>query len=137
VGGVGAHWRPDRVARVLEYASWPRRIAALAIDWLVSTLVTIGFMGLGDYTKPGGPGPWIVLGVFALEVAVLTTLTGGSFGQLLVRIRVLTTEGRPLSLLLAVARTISICLVVPPLIYKSESGRGLHDLWTGSAAYAR
>src|SRR4051794_26525092 len=80
VGGVGAHWRPDRVVRVLEYASWPRRIAALAIDWLVSTLVTIGFMGLGDYTKPGGPGPWIVLGVFALEVAVLTTLAGGSFG---------------------------------------------------------
>ena len=68
---------------------------------------------------------------------MLTALAGGSFGQLLVRVRVLTTEGRPLSLLLALVRTLLICVVVPPLIFKSESGRGLHDLWTRSAAYVR
>jgi uncharacterized RDD family membrane protein YckC len=122
---------------VPEYASWPRRIAALVIDWIVSTLVTIGFVGLGDYTRPGGGDNWVVLGVFALEVTVLTALAGGSFGQLLMRIRVLTTDGRPLPLLVALARTILICVVIPPLIFKSESGRGLHDLWTGSAAYVR
>jgi uncharacterized RDD family membrane protein YckC len=122
---------------VLEYASWPRRIAALVVDWLVSTLVTIGFMGLGDYARQGGPGPWVVLGVFALEVTILTALAGGSFGQLLLGIRVLTTEGRPLSLLVALARTLLICAVVPPLIYKTENGRGLHDIWTHSAAYRR
>ena len=60
-----------------------------------------------------------------------------SFGQLIVRIRVLTTEGRPLSLLLALVRTLLICVVIPPLIFKPDSGRGLHDLWTGSAAYKR
>ncbi len=49
----------------------------------------------------------------------------------------LTTEGRPLSLLVAIARTLLICVVVPPLIFKPDSGRGLHDLWTGSAAYRR
>ena len=119
-----------------EYASWPRRIVALVIDWIVSTLVTIGFMGFGDYTDNRGSG-WIVLGVFALAVSVLTALAGGSFGQRIVGIRVLTTEGRPLSLLLAIARTLLICVVIPPLIYKTESGRGLHDLWTGSAAYRR
>jgi len=27
--------------------------------------------------------------------------------------------------------------VIPPLVFKSETGRGLHDLWTGSAAYKR
>ena len=118
------------------YASWPRRIAALVIDWIVSTLVTIGILGLGDYLDNRNSG-WIVLGIFALEVSILTTLAGGSFGQLLVRIRVLTTDGRPLSLLVAIARTLLICLVVPPLIYKSGSGRGLHDLWTHSAAYVR
>jgi uncharacterized RDD family membrane protein YckC len=78
-----------------------------------------------------------VLGVFALEVAILTTLAGGSFGQLIMRIRVLTTDGRSLSLLVALARTLLICVVIPPLIFKTESGRGLHDLWTGSAAYQR
>jgi hypothetical protein len=122
---------------VPEYASWPRRILALVIDWIASTLVTIGIVGLGDYSQQGGNSGWVVLGVFALEVSVLTTLTGGSFGQLLTRIRVLTTEGRPLNLLVSVARTVLICAVVPPLIFKPDSGRGLHDLWTGSAAYVR
>ena len=84
VGGVGAEERLDRVVPVPEYASWPRRIAALVIDWIVSTLVTIGFIGLGGYLDNRNSG-WIVLGVFALEVSVLTTLAGGSFGQLLVR----------------------------------------------------
>ena len=119
-----------------DYASWPRRIAALVIDWLVATLVTIGFLGLGDYTENQSSG-WVVLGVFAIEATVLTTLAGGSFGQLLTGVRVLRTDGRPLSLLMALARTLLICLVIPPLIYKTDSGRGLHDLWTGSAAYVR
>jgi len=121
---------------VPEYASWLRRIVALALDWAASTLVTVGVIGLGDYLDNPSSG-WVVLGVFALEVSVLTALAGGSFGQLLARVRVLTTEGRPLSLLLAVVRTLLICVVVPPLVFKPETGRGLHDQWTGSAAYVR
>jgi uncharacterized RDD family membrane protein YckC len=121
---------------VPEYASWSRRIVALIIDWAASTLVTIGVVGPGNYANDPNAG-WIVLGVFAVEVAVLTTLAGGSFGQLLAGVRVLTTEGRSLSLLKALARTLLICAVVPPLIFRPDSGRGLHDLWTGSAAYVR
>ncbi len=119
-----------------EYASWSRRIIALVLDWAASTLVTVGLIGFGDYLDNPDSG-WFVLGVFAVEVSLLTTLAGGSFGQLITRVRVLTTEGRPLSLLLAVARTLLICLVVPPMIFRPDSGRGLHDLWTGSAAYLR
>lgn len=119
-----------------EYASWRRRIVALIIDWAASILVTVGLIGAGNYVQDPNSG-WVVLGVFALEVSLLTTLAGGSFGQLITRVRVLTTDGRPLSLLVAVARTLLICLVVPPLIFKPDSGRGLHDLWTGSAAYVR
>ncbi len=119
-----------------DYASWSRRIVALVLDWVASTLVTVGVIGLGDYVDNPSSG-WVVLGVFALEVSVLTALAGGSFGQLLTRVRVLTTEGRPLSLLLAVVRTLLICVVVPPLVFKPQTGRGLHDLWTGSAAYVR
>ena len=119
-----------------EYASWPRRIAALIIDWAASTLVTVGIIGPGNYLDDPDSG-WIVLGVFALEVSLLTTLAGGSFGQLLTRVRVLTTDGRSLNLLVALARTLLICVVIPPLVFKPESGRGLHDMWTGSAAYKR
>jgi uncharacterized RDD family membrane protein YckC len=122
---------------VPEYASWLRRFAALVIDWIVSSLVTVLIVGPHEYSRQGGNASWVVLAVFALEVTILTTLAGGSFGQLLVRIRVLTTEGRPLSLLLALARTLLICVVIPPLIFETRTGRGLHDRWTGSAAYVR
>ena len=119
-----------------EYASWPRRIAALMLDWLASTLVTMGLIGPADYARDPSSS-WIVLGVFATEVALLTLLAGGSFGQLLTRIRVLRTDGTRLNVLGALVRTLLICLVVPPLVFKPDSGRGLHDLWTGSAAYVR
>ena len=119
-----------------EYASWPRRIAALVVDWIASTLVAIAFLGYHDYVHEQSSS-WVVLGVFAAEVTVLTTLVAGSFGQRLTRIQVLRTDGRPLGLLPALARTILICVVIPPLIFRPGTGRGLHDLWTGSAAYAR
>ena len=95
-----------------DYASWPRRIAALVIDWTASTLVTVGIVGLGDYLENPSSG-WVVLGIFALEATLLTTLAGGSFGQLLMGVRVLGTDGRPLNLLMALARTLLICLVIP------------------------
>lgn len=119
-----------------EFASWPRRIVALIIDWAACSLVAAGILGPGDYVHDRGSS-WVVLGIFAVEVSLLTALAGGSFGQLLVRVRVLTTRGQPLSLLMAVARSLLICVVVPPLVFKPDSGRGLHDLWTGSAAYVR
>lgn len=119
-----------------DFASWPRRIGALVLDWIASTLVVIGLLGFGGYLDDRASG-WYVLGVFAVEVSLLTALAGGSFGQLLTGVRVLRTDGRPLGLLPAVARTLLICLVVPPMIFRPDSGRGLHDLWTGSAAYLR
>ena len=119
-----------------QYASWPRRIVALFVDWIVSTLIAVGILGPSRYAHSPSSG-WIVLGVFLIEVSVLTALAGGSFGQLLSGIRVLTLDGRPVNLLLATARTVLICLVIPPLIFRSDSGRGLHDLATNSAAFVR
>jgi uncharacterized RDD family membrane protein YckC len=121
---------------VPDYASWRRRILALILDWGASTLVTVGLIGPSAYADDPSSS-WVVLGVFAFEVAVLTAFAGGSFGQLIARVRVLTTSGRPLSLLMAVARTLLICVVIPPLVFKPDNGRGLHDLWTDSAAYVR
>ena len=115
----------------LSYASWPRRIVALFVDWIVSTLVTVGVMG----SRYHAGTIWVMV-VFLIEVAVLTALVGGSFGQLLAGIRVLTLDGRPVNLLLSTVRTLLICLVIPPLVFRRDSGRGLHDLAVGSAAYA-
>ena len=68
-----------------ETASWGRRILALFVDWVVSTLAVIGVVGLEDYTDTGNASGFIVLGVFVVESAVGTALLGGSFGQLATR----------------------------------------------------
>lgn len=117
----------------LEYASFPRRLAALAIDWIACSLVTLAIVGPDRYASPSAN--WLPLVAFLLESALGTALTGGSFGQQLTKVRVFGINGRPLSLGKALLRSFLICLVVPPLIFKPDTGRGLHDLWTGSAAY--
>jgi uncharacterized RDD family membrane protein YckC len=124
---------PDHpTAPALQAASWLRRIGALVIDWVASSLVVAAIVGPARYS--GREGSWLPLLVFWLEASLGTALAGASFGQLVTRIRVLRTDGRQLSLLRALGRTAMVCLVVPPLVFRPD-GRGLHDLATGSAAY--
>lgn len=111
-------------------ASWLRRIVALCLDWAASSLVA-AFI-LGGFESPAYQ--WLPLLVFWLESALGVALAGASFGQSLTRIRVHTLDGRPLSLLRALQRQLLVCLVIPPLVFRSD-GRGLHDLWTRSGAY--
>lgn len=117
-----------------EYASWGRRILALVIDWVASIMVVVGLVGFGRYLEDPSSG-WWVLGAFAAQVTLLTVLLGGSFGQLITGVRVLREDGRLLPFLPTLVRTLLICVVVPPLVFQSATGRGLHDLWTRSAAY--
>ncbi len=114
-------------------ASWPRRILALFVDWTVSTLVVIAFMGPEGWSESRSSSAY-TMGVFILESAVLTALAGGSFGKLATRLRVVRVDaaGRPLDLARSLLRVVLICLVVPPLVYKPD-GRGLHDLAVGTA----
>jgi uncharacterized RDD family membrane protein YckC len=103
---------------------------ALCLDWAASSLVA-AFI-LGGFESPAYQ--WLPLVVFWLESALGVALAGASFGQSLTRIRVHTLDGRPLSLLRALQRQLLVCLVIPPLVFRSD-GRGLHDLWTRSGAY--
>lgn len=118
---------------VIETAPWGRRILALFVDWLASSLAVVAVIGTDGWSEDSRSG-FYVLGVFIVESAFLMALVGGSFGQLVTRLRVLRYDGsgRPLSLLRALLRQVMIALVVPPLIYKPD-GRGLHDLATGAA----
>jgi uncharacterized RDD family membrane protein YckC len=118
----------------LETASWGRRILALFVDWVASTLAVIAVIGLEDYSDTGSASGFIVLGVFVLESALLTALLGGSFGQLATRLRVVPADGSPGNIdpLRALARQALIALVIPPLVYRPD-GRGLHDVAAGSA----
>ena len=105
---------------------------ALGVDWAACTFVVIAVGGLESYSENPLAGFW-VLGVYVLENTVFTALARGSFGQLATRLRVVTFSdgGSAISLLRALARSVLIALVIPPLIFRPD-GRGLHDLVVGS-----
>jgi hypothetical protein len=99
-----------------------RRAVALLVDWLASYVIALALLGgLSD----SAAGSFLTMGIFFLEVTMLTWLTGASFGQRLLGLRV-GGRTRPLGLLGSGLRTALICLVIPPLIWDAD-GRGLHD----------
>lgn len=118
----------------METASWARRILALLVDWFASTLVVIFALGGVDAWAGDQEAGFYVLCVFVVESALFTALSGGSFGQVATRLRVVRDGGdpRPLPPHLALLRQVLIALVIPPLVYRPD-GRGLHDLAVGSS----
>jgi len=116
-----------------ETASWARRILALIVDYAACWGVMLLIYGKDWFGNGSLPSVYLTL-LFIGESAVLMALSGGSFGQLATRLRVVRVDGsgRPLSLLMALLRQVLICLVIPPLVFRPD-GRGLHDLVCGSA----
>jgi len=124
-----------------ETAGWGRRILALFVDWIASTLVVIAVIGTDRWIDDQWAGTY-VLGVFLLESALLTATAGGSFGKLVTGLRVVRWDSdprdqRPPDLLRAVIRQALVCLVIPPVVFRPQDGRGLHDLAAGSATVVR
>ncbi len=113
-------------------AGWGRRVLALVIDWILSLLVVGAFIGQ-DVWGGGGAAQWAPLAVFATEAWILTTLLGGSAGQLLVGVVIRRTSGARLDAGRALLRTLLICLVIPPVVYNMDQ-QGLHDLAVDSIA---
>lgn len=110
-----------------EPASWGRRLLALLIDWFAVYAVVAYAAGGVDEIAGNGPANAWLLGVFVLECTVLVWLLGGSFGQLVTRLRVATMNGKRIDPLRSALRAILVALVIPPLVFKAD-GRGLHDL---------
>ena len=106
-----------------------RRFGAIAIDWLVSTGIALLIVGSTGYLSNAASLATLV--VFAVEVALLTWLTSSSFGQRILGLRVVRTDGSRLGLLRSVGRTLLVCLVIPAVVMDSQ-GRGLHDRAVGS-----
>lgn len=116
-----------------QTASWLQRVGALFVDWLASTLVVMLFIGAAGWSENQAAGIY-TMGVFILESTVLTALVGGSFGKLALRLRVVRHDGsgRPVSILMALLRSVMVCLVIPPLVFRPD-GRGLHDMVAGTS----
>lgn len=112
-----------------QAAGLGRRLGAIAIDWALSILVSLLLFPQARYGSSASSLATLV--VFAVEVTVLTWLTGASFGQRLLRLSVVRVDGGRLGLGRAALRTLLICLVVPAIVY-DNAGRGLHDRAAGS-----
>ncbi len=118
----------------LPPAGWGRRILALFVDWVTCLAVVEGLVAVD--VLAGNPNGLGTLALFVLESAFFTALTGGSFGKLATRLRVVRHDGsgRPVSLLRALLRSVLVGLLVPPLL--NFDGRGLHDLAAGTRTVA-
>ena len=107
-----------------------RRLAALCLDWAACLVVAHAL------TPDPAQRPLLTLEVFFAQVAVLTALTGSSFGQRLVGVQVVAVTGERLGVLRTLVRTALICAVVPALVWDRD-WRGVHDMVAGSVAVRR
>lgn len=105
-------------------AGFGRRVGALAIDWAVALGMTLLLFRSVPYGS--AESQVATLSLFAFEVIVLTWLSSASFGQRVLGLTVLRTDGSRLSLWRVILRTALICLVIPAVVMDSD-GRGLHD----------
>ena len=108
----------------MEKAGYGRRFIALTIDWAIATFSAALFIPL----QSSSLGPSLIrLGVFVLEVALLTSLGGASAGQRMMKLRVLSWPDylfvKPGAIFI---RTFLIALVIPAVV-TDKDGRGLHD----------
>ena len=107
------------------------RIAAFAIDVVCSALIGALVRGV-----VGGSDERLSLAdetAFAVQVLLLTALTGQSLGKRVLGIRVvrLAAQDGPPGFLPAAIRTALVMLVVPAVIMDRD-GRGLHDKAAGT-----
>lgn len=106
-------------------APFGRRLAALLVDWAAANLVTV-LLVHGGLRYGTQSFDLLALAVFAVQVFALTWLGGASFGQRLLGIRVVSLDRGRVGAGRVLARTVLVCLAVPPLIWDRD-GRGLHD----------
>ena len=110
---------------VEEQRAWfGRRVVAFLIDWFASVLVALLAFPQFPYGSDGSM--LATLAVFVVEITVLTWLTGASFGQRLVSLRVVSIDAGRVPLWRVLVRTLLICLVIPAVVY-DDDGRGVHD----------
>jgi uncharacterized RDD family membrane protein YckC len=98
-------------------AGMGRRFTALVIDWLLSMVIALAVFHSAQ---------WWTLLIFAVQVYVLTALTGLTVGKRVLGMRVARLDGRPVGFGWALVRTLLLLTVLPPL-FTDRDQRGLHD----------
>ena len=107
-----------------------RRFAAVTVDWLACYfIVAVTAGGIG---KMAPNRSITVLGLFFVEVAILSALQGASLGHKIFGIRIVRfSDGGPISPLQALIRTTLLISVIFAITF-DENGRGMHERFSGS-----
>ncbi|HKB31514.1 MAG TPA: RDD family protein [Streptosporangiaceae bacterium] len=92
------------------------RIVALFIDWALCTAIALAALH----------SRWWTYAIFAVEVYLLTALTGFTVGKRLLSLRVVRLDGKPVGFGWALVRTVLLLAVIPAFIVDRDM-RGLHD----------
>jgi uncharacterized RDD family membrane protein YckC len=114
----------------MSVAPMGKRLLALLVDWLLCALIASSitghalFGGAGD--KHYFAAQYATLGLFVLEVYLLTAVSGLTVGKRLLRMRTIRTDGGAPGFKWAAVRTLLLLFVVPACL-TDRDGRGLHD----------
>jgi uncharacterized RDD family membrane protein YckC len=107
-----------------------RRFAALMVDWLACYFIVAATAG--GIGKMAPNRSITVLGLFFVEVAILSALQGASLGHKIFGIRIVRfSDGGPISPLQALIRTTLLISVIFAITF-DENGRGMHERFSGS-----
>lgn len=134
--GARDGWRGRRLGLPPEgsgaVATTGSRAAAFLLDIVVAGLIG-GLVNVLVNDPTPGQRAFAANGAFALEVVLLTALTGQSIGMRVLGIRVarLADLDAPPGFLPAAVRTALLMLLLPALVLDGD-GRGLHDKAAGT-----
>jgi len=104
-----------------------RRIAAIAIDWALSVLVSSAFF---DYD------PVATLLIFIVIQIVFVAFTGASIGHRFLGLRVAVLGGAALGFWRPIVRALLIALLIPAVVWDLDQ-RGMHDRLVGTVLVRR
>lgn len=104
-----------------------RRIAGLAIDWLIAAVIAYAFF---DYDSLA------LLLIWMGAQIVFSATIASSVGQLVVGLRLERLTGGYAGLMRPIIRTLLLALVIPALIWDADQ-RGLHDKAAGTILLRR
>jgi uncharacterized RDD family membrane protein YckC len=113
----------------MSVAPMGRRLIALIVDWLLCYLIASSIVGHNVFTVTDAhyqDANVIALLIFAVEVYLLTSVSGLTVGKRLLGIRTIRTDGSAPGFKWAAVRTLLLLFVVPACLTDRDM-RGLHD----------
>ena len=110
-------------------AGLSRRIVAFSLDYFAS--MAVAHLIAGSLDPLSNQFRFLTLEVMFAQIALLTALTGSSFGQRVLGIQIATLDLTRVDPLRVIARTAMIFLVIPAVVWDRDT-RGLHDRLLGT-----